>query len=133
MGEGMEKVCLVKHIIEFLTEKPKLKKRLQKYYKKYGAHATRRFFTQVSSFSLKELILLTNAELREILGVPADHAGYALAVEAHRLAWTEAGWHARPWYVSPGGDDGTGPRGKGGGKKSISRAQAYDALRRGSK
>jgi hypothetical protein len=40
-------------------------------------------------------------ELRFLCWIEKDDEGYAHAVEAHRLAWDQAGWKGRAWWKEP--------------------------------
>jgi hypothetical protein len=69
-----------------------IKKRLRSVYQRHGANAAR---------GLAEKILhvrLNREELRFLLWLERDDEGYARAVEAHRLAWSQTGWNGRVWY-----------------------------------
>jgi len=105
-------------------------------YQRWGADAARGLLEKIVKGALGEeaaraVRKLRRRELRKLLNLYADRIGYRYAVDAHRLAWAVAGWHAKPWYCH--GSSGGWKCGKSGGKKNVERAQAFDAIRRGSK
>lgn len=111
----------------WLQEHLRERRRAARIYQRWGADAARGFVAKVSKIDLR---CLRRAELRDLLDLETDHDGYARAVEAHRMAWSVAGWNARAPYSGPDGDHGTWKRGKGGGKKNAALATAWAAKER---
>jgi hypothetical protein len=71
---------------------PAIEKRLSNVYKRHGAQATR---------NLAKRILgrwLSREELRFLCWIEKDENGFARAVDAHRLAWDQAGWKGHAWW-----------------------------------
>jgi hypothetical protein len=71
---------------------PAIEKRLRNVYKRHGAQAAR---------NLARRILgrwLSREELRFLCWIEKDDEGYVHAIDAHRLAWDQTGWKARPWW-----------------------------------
>ncbi len=69
-----------------------IEKRLRSVYEQHGAQAAR---------NLAHKILgrwLSREELRYLCWIEKDDEGCARAVDAHRLAWGQAGWNARAWW-----------------------------------
>jgi hypothetical protein len=86
----------IRHVDQAVA--PAIEKRLRNVYKRHGAKAAR---------SLAEKILhkrLDREELRFLLWLETDDEGYARAVDAHRLAWDQAGWKARSWWKQSADD-----------------------------
>jgi hypothetical protein len=78
-----------------LPIKPAIERRLRSVYKRHGAQAARNLAKRILGRWLDQ------EELRFLCWIEKDDDGYAMAVEAHRLAWDQAGWKGRAWWKEP--------------------------------
>ncbi len=77
---------------EAIVITPAIEKRLRSVYERHGAQAAR---------DLAKRILgrwFSREELRNLCRMEKDEESYAQAIVAHRVAWDQAGWNARPWW-----------------------------------
>lgn len=108
-------------LVNYCLEHPGFRSKLEQIYNHEGAKRAKAYVLKVAHLHVRA------AEIRSVLKIRNDDGAIG-ARDIHAVAWSAAGWKARPWWASGGS---SGKTGRNGGRQNPETAVGWTATNRG--